>query len=168
MRHRPRLTYANVVATLALCLALGGASYAAVNLPRDSVGSEQVRDGSLRLHDIATRHVDFTVNVKVKSFDVNGKVLTFVDDLLDAHGRRVGQHQGYCIETVPPWRSQTCTESYGLKGGELHIVGTTGFGRGAVVVGGTGVYRGAVGRDVPGKPANGLIPNHFELLIQRR
>jgi hypothetical protein len=167
MRFRTRYSYANVVATLALCLALGGVSYAATSVPRNSVGSEQVRDGSLRLHDLAMRHVDFTVDVKVKSFDVKGKVLTFVDDLLDPQGRPVGQHQGYCIETVPPWQSQTCTESYSLRGGDLHIVGTTGFGRGAVVVGGTGIYRGAIGRDVPGKPANGLLPNHFELLIER-
>jgi hypothetical protein len=168
MRNGPRATYANVVATVALCLALGGASYAAISVPRNSVGSKQVRNGSLRLHDVAMRRVNFTVDVKVKNFDVKDKVLTFVDDLLDPRGRRVGQHQGYCIEIVKPWRSQTCTESYGLKRGELHIVGTTGFGRGAVVVGGTGVYRGAVGRDVPGKPVKGLLPNHFELLIPRR
>jgi hypothetical protein len=38
-----RCTYANVVATLALFIALGGASYAAVALPRNSVGSAQLR-----------------------------------------------------------------------------------------------------------------------------
>ncbi|HEY6780672.1 MAG TPA: hypothetical protein VI111_06945 [Thermoleophilaceae bacterium] len=38
-----RLSYANVVATLALFVALGGASYAAVALPRDSVGSAQLK-----------------------------------------------------------------------------------------------------------------------------
>ena len=38
-RIRDRLTYANVTATLALFIALGGSSYAALKLPRDSVGS---------------------------------------------------------------------------------------------------------------------------------
>ena len=38
-RVRERLSYANVVATLALFIALGGASYAAVTLPHDSVGT---------------------------------------------------------------------------------------------------------------------------------
>ncbi len=38
-----RLTYANVVATLALFVALGGASYAAVSLPRNSVGPKQLQ-----------------------------------------------------------------------------------------------------------------------------
>lgn len=38
-----RLSYANVVATLALFVALGGASYAAVTLPRNSVGANQLK-----------------------------------------------------------------------------------------------------------------------------
>jgi hypothetical protein len=58
---RDRITYANVMATIALFVALGGVSYAAVNLPMNSVGSKQlkknsvnsakVRNGSLTLGD---------------------------------------------------------------------------------------------------------------------
>ncbi|HUA11688.1 MAG TPA: hypothetical protein VMA83_06760 [Solirubrobacteraceae bacterium] len=44
---RQRLSYANVVSTIALCLALGGVSYAAVELPAGSVGTRQLRDGSV-------------------------------------------------------------------------------------------------------------------------
>jgi hypothetical protein len=40
---RQRLSYANITATLALFVALGGSSYAALILPRDSVGSKQIR-----------------------------------------------------------------------------------------------------------------------------
>ena len=36
---RRHLTYANVVASLALFLALGGAAYAATQLPQNSVGT---------------------------------------------------------------------------------------------------------------------------------
>jgi hypothetical protein len=60
-RIRARLSYGNVVATLALFIALGGTSYAALKLPRNSVGSAQLRsnavtsskvqDGSLLLQD---------------------------------------------------------------------------------------------------------------------
>ena len=50
-RLRARLTYANVAATFALFVALGGSSYAALNLPPNSVGSEQVKPGSLRASD---------------------------------------------------------------------------------------------------------------------
>ena len=41
-RLRPRLTYSNVVATLALFIALGGGAYAATTLPRNSVGTKQL------------------------------------------------------------------------------------------------------------------------------
>ncbi|HKP89111.1 MAG TPA: hypothetical protein VJT75_03970 [Thermoleophilaceae bacterium] len=42
-RFRPRLSYANVVATLALVLAAGGGAYAATQLPANSVGSKQLK-----------------------------------------------------------------------------------------------------------------------------
>jgi hypothetical protein len=43
----PRLTYANVMATIAVFIALGGASYAAIKLPRNSVGTRQLRNGAV-------------------------------------------------------------------------------------------------------------------------
>jgi hypothetical protein len=47
-RLRPRLTYANVVATLALFLVLtGGAAYAATRLAKNSVGSRQLKKNSV-------------------------------------------------------------------------------------------------------------------------
>lgn len=60
---RKHLTFANVIACLALFVALGGASYAATQLPRNSVGRGQikkdavtgakVKDGSLHVADFA-------------------------------------------------------------------------------------------------------------------
>jgi hypothetical protein len=41
-RLRSRLTYANVLASVALFIALGGASYAAVQIPKGSVGTKQL------------------------------------------------------------------------------------------------------------------------------
>lgn len=41
------ITYANVVASLALFIALGGVSYAAVKLPANSVGTKQLKNGSV-------------------------------------------------------------------------------------------------------------------------
>lgn len=49
MNARP--TYANVVATLALLVASGGGAYAATQLPKNSVTSTQVKDGTLRSKD---------------------------------------------------------------------------------------------------------------------
>jgi len=42
-RLTPRLTFANVVSLLALAIALGGSAYAAVSLPRNSVGTKQLK-----------------------------------------------------------------------------------------------------------------------------
>ena len=72
-RFKDQLTYADVVATLALFIALGGSSYAIASLPQNSVGSKQlrpnavgaseigrsavrsseIRNGSIRLRDIS-------------------------------------------------------------------------------------------------------------------
>jgi hypothetical protein len=51
-RLRARLTYANVIATLALFVALGGTSYAAASLKRNSVGSTQIRAGAVGASEI--------------------------------------------------------------------------------------------------------------------
>jgi hypothetical protein len=50
---RKRLTYANVVASLALFLALGGVGYAATQLPKNSVGTKQLKNGAVTGKKIA-------------------------------------------------------------------------------------------------------------------
>ena len=44
---RARLTFANVVACMALFVALGGVGYAATKLPKNSVGSKQLKNGAV-------------------------------------------------------------------------------------------------------------------------
>jgi hypothetical protein len=51
---RRRLTYANVMATVAVFLALGGGAYAAIKLPRNSVGQRQLRNGSVGASELKT------------------------------------------------------------------------------------------------------------------
>jgi hypothetical protein len=46
-RLRVRLTYANVMATIAVFIALGGASYAALKLPKNSVGTKQIKKNAV-------------------------------------------------------------------------------------------------------------------------
>ena len=46
-RIRGKLTYANVMATIAVFIALGGASYAAIKLPKNSVGTKQLKNGAV-------------------------------------------------------------------------------------------------------------------------
>jgi hypothetical protein len=57
---RPRATYANVTATLALFVALGGGAYAATALPANSVGSAQLKKNAV-------------VTAKIKNDAVTGK-----------------------------------------------------------------------------------------------
>ncbi len=49
----PRLTYANVVATIALFLALGGGAWAALRLPANSVGTRELKQRSITRKTLA-------------------------------------------------------------------------------------------------------------------
>jgi hypothetical protein len=62
-RLRARLTYANVMATLAVFIALGGSSYAALELPKKSVGSKHIKKSS-----VGTQHIkrNAVTSAKVK------------------------------------------------------------------------------------------------------
>ena len=51
-RLRGRLSYANVTASVALFIALGGTGYAATRLPRDSVASPQIVQRSILSGDL--------------------------------------------------------------------------------------------------------------------
>jgi hypothetical protein len=58
MRHlREKLTYANVMATAAVFIALGGTSYAVVSLPRNSVGRAQIRQHAVGAQELAPKAV---------------------------------------------------------------------------------------------------------------
>ena len=74
-RLRDRLTYANVTASLALFLALGGTSYA-LTLPRNSVGSKQIRTKAVGTSELRTG--------AVRSRDVRDRTLQLNDLSLGA------------------------------------------------------------------------------------
>jgi hypothetical protein len=57
-RLRDKLSYGNVVASLALFISLGGASYAAVALPPHSVGGRQLQRGA-----VSTAALSFPIGV---------------------------------------------------------------------------------------------------------
>src|SRR5215210_963256 len=77
MLHRVRLrfTYANVTATLALFLALGGGAYAAATLPARSVGSKQLKKNAVVRAKIKKNAVN---GAKVRNNSLTG------DDILEA------------------------------------------------------------------------------------
>jgi hypothetical protein len=81
-RLRDRLSYANVTATLALFVALGGTSYA-LAIPRNSVGSAQLRPNSVGSSEIRRR--------AVKSSDLDDRTIRLRDISLSTRDALQGQ-----------------------------------------------------------------------------
>ena len=71
MNLRSRLTYANVVATLALVLAVGGGTvYAASELGRNDVKSKNIAKGAVKTSDLAA---DGVIGAKVKDATITAE-----------------------------------------------------------------------------------------------
>lgn len=81
-RARPRLTYSNVVASIALFIALGGTSYA-LTLPRNSVGTTQIRKAAVGASEIRSS--------AVRSREVKDRSLGLRDLSVRARGALRGQ-----------------------------------------------------------------------------
>jgi hypothetical protein len=71
VKIRNRLSYANITATLALFIALGGVSYAAVTLPKNSVGSAQIKANAVTAAKVK--------NSSLTGADIKNKSLTAND-----------------------------------------------------------------------------------------
>ena len=118
-RLRDRLTYANVVATLALFLALGGVSYGALSIGSRSIVNNSVRTQDLRNNDIRSRDIrnrtiigrDVLTNT-ITGLQVREPSLGKVPDADKLDGQesatfRVGcptgtvAHAGACFEPTP-------------------------------------------------------------------
>jgi hypothetical protein len=56
-RLREKLSYSNVIASVALFVAIGGTSYAAITLPRNSVGAKQLKRNAVGSSEIRPRAV---------------------------------------------------------------------------------------------------------------
>jgi hypothetical protein len=116
-RLRAHLTYANIVATLALFLALGGASYAAIRVGSGSIINNSIRTQDLKNNDIRGKDIrnrtiqggDILTNT-IKGQQVRESTLSKVPDAdkldgADSTSFRVGcpaetqRHGGGCIET---------------------------------------------------------------------
>jgi hypothetical protein len=133
-RLRQQLSYANVTATLALFIALGGTSYAALTLPRNSVGSKQIRSrsvGSSELHTSA-----------VTSRTVRNRSLALRDLSKTARQSLRGERG----PVGPPGPSGETYRAAIPSGGSV----AGGNATAAAHVGGTNEYRVAFAADVSG------------------
>ena len=71
-RLRSKLTYANVVASLALFIALGGSAYA---ISAGAIGSREIRDNSVRSRDVRTNTLSGR-DINERSLQTTPKVYT--------------------------------------------------------------------------------------------
>lgn len=106
-RLRAHLTYANVMATVAVFIALGGSSYAALKLPRNvvktrniapnAVTAPKVKNGSLRSEDFGRGQLpspDTPTQVLSKLAQVDGSGSGLDADLFDGLTSNDLQHRG--------------------------------------------------------------------------
>jgi hypothetical protein len=75
---KDRLSYANVMATIAVFVALGGTAVAAKVLPKNSVTSKSVKDGSLKGKDLAKGTItgDNVANNTLSAANINQATLS--------------------------------------------------------------------------------------------
>jgi hypothetical protein len=94
---RAKLTYANVMATVAVFVTLGAGAYAAFQLPKNSVKSKNIVNGQVKPADLAkdTGAVAFARVISNGSFD-HSRNVSGIDEVSDGV---------YCINTKVPVRN---------------------------------------------------------------
>jgi hypothetical protein len=134
---RQRLTYANITATLALFIALGGTSYAALTLPKNSVGSKQIRKRAVGSSELRTN--------SVTSRSVRNRTLRTSDLSLSARSSLRGA-QGPPGQTGPAGPAGTALRAIVNSAGER----VAGNAERVNHVGGSNEYRVDFARDLTG------------------
>ena len=131
-RLRSKLSFANVTSVIALFVALGGTGYAAVTLPRNSVGSAQIRS-----HAVGSSELKSSA---VTSRALRNRSVTLGDISVSARASLRGAMgpQGPAGPAGPTLRAAV------PSGGSVQRGNAVGAGH----VGGTNEYRVAFDRDV--------------------
>ena len=132
LTRRPRLTYANIVSTMALFLALGGGAYAAATLPKNSVGTTQLRKAAVTRAKIRNNAVDRSkvADRSITGADVKESTLTIVPSAnarsrrrRDRQGRVQGRAIGHAPRVPPPTFLATARATQGqhVMGGGIKV-----------------------------------------------
>jgi hypothetical protein len=134
-RFRRHLKFANVISMLALFVALGGVSYAALKLPKNSVGSKQikanavksskVKNGSLRATDFRAGDLPQGAPGTPGTNGTNGTAVAFAR--VDATGTLIGgadQSKGVAQSNVQHAAGASAAE---VAGTGVYCFGGLGF-----------------------------------------
>lgn len=120
MKSRPRLSYANVVATLALFLVLsGGTVYAATQLGKNSVKSKHIAKGAVKKQDLGKNAVSSpkVKNKSIKSQDLAAGVFKGLD--VDVAGTATASQVSDLTDPNPRSVALTGTTSFQVAPGEV-------------------------------------------------
>lgn len=129
---RAKLTYANVMATIAVFIALGGAGYAAVKLPKNSVGTKQIKNNAVTAAKIKPGAVtgskidlstlgtvpSATIAGTAKSADVAGSAghATSADTAGSADSAKTAAHAETANTATSAEHAETATDATTLGG----------------------------------------------------
>jgi hypothetical protein len=146
-RIRSHLSYANVMATVAVFIALGGTSYAVSQLPRNSVGPKQIRSGAVGKSELGRS--------AVRSKHLRNRSIGVQDISLAARSSLRGQ-RGPAGPTGPRGPSAATYGVVAKDSGE-YMRAAAASGSGAGHRSGTGVYEVLFNADVSGCYAVGSV-----------
>jgi hypothetical protein len=126
-RLRARLTYANVVSTIGLFVALGGGAYAAATLPRNSVGTPQLKKNAVISSKVKDRSL-LARDFKRGQLPAGPRGLTGPQGLQGIQGiqgpagaTNVVERQGTPVTTSPWFAYASCAANEQLVGGGYDI-----------------------------------------------
>lgn len=127
MNLRPRLTYANVVATLALVLAIGGGTvYAAVKLGKNDVKSRHIAKGAVKTSDLGKNAVK-SPKVKdgtIQAADIAAGVIPKIE--ADVTGSATAGPQGGIDAATDTPLPLTGTVTFTPRSGEVAAIAAEG------------------------------------------
>jgi hypothetical protein len=122
---KSRLTYANVIATIALFLALGGGAFAAFKIPKKSVGTKQLKAKAVTEGKLGDKAV---TNAKIAGDAVNASNIAAGQVIKDITVREVTRanvaNNGFAID-----RPQCAAGEFAIAGGGgFTVLGTRNYG----------------------------------------
>jgi hypothetical protein len=132
---RDKLSYANVMATLAVFIALGGTTYAAIRIPPDSVGNRQLKASSVTNGKIAQGAITGSKVAEgtLSGTDINLNALGTVPQAANAtnasNANTVGGHAASCPSNttlIPEAAATDCAAKGGYLPTPMELYSTLG------------------------------------------